>query len=206
MKLVYVFDAYCGWSYGFAPTMTELVRRHPELDVEVISGGLFTGDRRVPIRDFGYVQGANAKITELTGVTFGTGYERIIADGSFVMDSEDAARGIAALRHVAPDRIVELAAALQQAFYADGLSLSDPDTYRAVAEAAGLEADRVVAEFAATASTASARKDFTRAAALDVHSFPTLIAINGQRRLPVAVGHATADEIDRRLDALADAS
>ncbi len=48
MKLVYVFDAYCGWSYGFAPTLAELVRRHPDLDVEVVSGGLFTGSRRVP--------------------------------------------------------------------------------------------------------------------------------------------------------------
>ena len=206
MKLVYVFDAYCGWSYGFAPTLTELVRRHPDLEVEVVSGGLFTGARRVPIRDFGYVQGANAKITELTGVTFGPGYERLIADGSFVMDSEDAARGVAALRHVAPDRIVELAAALQQAFYVDGMSLSDPATYRAVADAAGLNAERVVAAFASTDSTADARDDFARAAALDVHSYPTLIALDGERQTGVAVGHATVDEIDRHLTALANAS
>ena len=68
MKLVYVVDAYCGWSYGFAPTFAEVVRRHPDVDVEVVSGGLFTGPRRVPIREFGYVQGANTRISELTGV------------------------------------------------------------------------------------------------------------------------------------------
>jgi putative protein-disulfide isomerase len=202
VKLVYVFDAYCGWSYGFAPTLTELVRRHPDLEVEVVSGGLFTGARRVPIRDFGYVQGANAKISELTGVTFGPGYERVIADGSFVMDSEHAARGVAALRHVAPCRIVELAAALQHAFYIDGLSLSDAATYRTVAEATGLNADSVIAAFAA----ADARNDFTRAADLDVDSYPTLIAIDGERQTALAVGHSTADEIDRRLDALANAA
>lgn len=92
MKLVYVVDGYCGWSYGFAPTFAQIVRRHPDMDVEVVCGGLFTGPRRVPIREFGYVQGANARITELTGVRFGAGYERLIADGSFVMDSEAAAR------------------------------------------------------------------------------------------------------------------
>jgi len=80
MKLVYVFDAYCGWSYGFAPTLAEVVRRHPGLDVEVVSGGLFTGPRRVPVREFGYVEGANAKISELTGVAFGPGYGRLIAE------------------------------------------------------------------------------------------------------------------------------
>lgn len=128
MKLVYVFDAYCGWSHGFSGTLSEVVSHHPELPVEVVSGGLFTGSRRTPIREFGYVQGANAKIAELTGAEFGEAYERLIADGSFVMDSEAAARGVAALRQAAPARAAELAIALQRAFYVDGRSLSDPGT------------------------------------------------------------------------------
>lgn len=206
MKLVYVFDAYCGWSYGFSPTLTELVRRRPGLEVEVVSGGLFTGSRRVPIRDFGYVEGANAKISELTGVPFGPAYGRLIADGSFVMDSADAARGVAALRQVAPARIVELAAAVQEAFYADGLSLSDPATYRTVADKAGLNADAVVAAFTAPASAAAAEVDFTRAAGLGVHSFPTLLAVASDKVTVLAVGHADVDQIDRHLDKLTTAS
>lgn len=54
MRLVYVLDAYCGWSYGFAATLSELVLRQPDLQVDVVSGGLFTGfppgtDREVRI-------------------------------------------------------------------------------------------------------------------------------------------------------------
>ncbi|MFE9114060.1 DsbA family protein [Streptomyces collinus] len=90
MQLVHAFDAYCGWSHGFSPTLREVVSRHPDLPVEVICGGLFTGSRRVPIREFGHVQDANAQIAELTGARFGEGYDRLIADGSFVMDSEAA--------------------------------------------------------------------------------------------------------------------
>nr|WP_198535967.1 MULTISPECIES: hypothetical protein [Pseudofrankia] len=56
----------------------------------------------MPIRAFGYVRGANAQIAEMTGAPFGEAYELLIADGSFVMDSEAAARGVAALRRVAP--------------------------------------------------------------------------------------------------------
>lgn len=149
MKLVYVFDAYCGWSHGFTATLREITTRHPDLPVEVVSGGLFTGARRVPIREFGYVQGANAQIAEQTGAEFGEAYERLIADGSFVMDSEAAARGVAAVRQVAPDRAAELATALQHVFYVDGLSLSEAATYRTVAQAAGLDADAVVAAFEA---------------------------------------------------------
>ena len=203
MKLVYVFDAYCGWSHGFSGTLSEVASRHPELPVEVVSGGLFTGSRRVPIREFGYVQGANAKIAELTGAEFGEGYERLIADGSFVMDSEAAARGVAALRRTAPDRAAELATALQHAFYVDGLSLSDPATYRTVAEAAGLDAEAVLAEFAAPGARAAADADFRRAAALGVTGFPTLLAIDGDSVTPLAHGHATADEVDVRLAAVA---
>lgn len=202
MKLVYVFDAYCGWSHGFSRTLREITDRHPELPVEVVSGGLFTGARRVPIREFGYVRGANAKISELTGAEFGEGYERLIADGSFVMDSEAAARGVGALRQAAPDRAAELAAALQQAFYVGGHSLSSPRTYHEIAEAAGVDADAVVAAFQSPATRAAAADDFRRAAALGVDAFPTLILVDGERATAVARGHATADEVDRRLAAL----
>ncbi|NGO68070.1 DsbA family protein [Streptomyces boncukensis] len=202
MHLVYVFDAYCGWSHGFSGTLRETVSRHPEQPVEVVSGGLFTGPRRVPIREFGYVQGSNARIAELTGAEFGEGYERLIADGSFVMDSEAAARGVAALRRAAPDRAAELAGTLQRAFYVDGRSLSDPATYRKVAEEAGLDADAVVAAFHAPEAHHAAAADFHRSAELGVTGFPTLLAVDGDRVTPLAHGHATADAIDRRLAAL----
>ncbi|MEU1512095.1 DsbA family protein [Streptomyces sp. NPDC005811] len=200
MKLVYAFDAYCGWSHGFSATLRDVVARHPALPVEVVSGGLFTGARRVPLRAFGYIQGANAEIARLTGAEFGEPYERLIADGTFVMDSEAAARGLAALRRAAPDRAAELAVALQRAFYVDGLGLSDPATLRKVAGDAGLDADAVVAAF--EGAGAEARADFDRAAALGVTGFPTLLALRGDHVTPLAHGHSTADEIDRRLASL----
>jgi putative protein-disulfide isomerase len=205
MKLVYVFDAYCGWSHGFSPTISEVAKRHPQLPVEVVSGGLFRGARRVPIRDFGYIGGANAKISELTGAEFGPGYQELIADGSFVMDSEAAARGMAALREAAPTRAVELAVALQHAFYVDGLSLSDPDTYRAVAKATGLSddtAESVVEHFQSPDGQAAAAADFARAAGLGVDSFPTVLAVHDDTTAVLARGHATADQIDQRIAAL----
>ena len=202
MRLVYVFDAYCGWSHGFSETLRAFAARHPGLPIEVVSGGLFTGSRRVPIRQFGHVQGANATIQERTGAKFGDAYEKLIADGSFVMDSEAAARGVAALRQAAPERAVELAVALQRAFYVDGLSLSDPDTYRKVAGDARLDAAAVVAAFAAPRSQAAADADFRRAAELGVTGFPTLVAVTDGAKTPIAYGHATVDQVEARLTQL----
>ncbi|MDX3646128.1 DsbA family protein [Streptomyces sp. MB09-02B] len=201
MELVYVFDAYCGWSHGFSGTLSEVVARRPDLPVEAVSGGLFTGSRRMPIRMFGHVQGANAQIAELTGAEFGEAYERLIEDGSFVMDSEAAARGLAALRAAAPDRAVDLAVELQRVFYVDGLSLSDPATYRKIAEGAGLDADAVVTVFESPEAKAAAEADFHRAAELGVIGFPTFLAVDGDQAIELALGRGTADEIEARLAA-----
>jgi putative protein-disulfide isomerase len=205
MRLVYVFDAYCGWSYGFTDTLRKVMDRHPELPVEVVSGGLFTGPRRVPIREFGYVEGANARISELTGASFGEGYRRLIADGSFVMDSEAAAAGMAVLRQAAPERAVELAAALQRAFYREGHSLSEPGTYRLIAEAHGLDPVAVSSGVESPEARSAAHADFARARRLGVESYPTLLAAEGDSAIALAVGPADVERIESRLAAAATA-
>jgi len=200
VQLVYVFDAYCGWCHGFSDTMRAVAARHPDVPVEVVSGGLFTGSRQVPIREFGYIPDANAQISEVTGASFGEAYQSLVAEGSFVMDSQAAARGLAALRQAAPARAVELAAAVQNAFYLDGLSLSDPRTYRTIASAAGLDADAVVAAF--HSGHAAAEGDFERTARLGVSGFPTLLAVRGSDTVVLARGHATADQVEQHLATL----
>ncbi|WP_221512896.1 DsbA family protein [Streptomyces caelestis] len=104
----------------------------------------------------------------------------------------------AALRQTAPDRAPELAAAVQQAFYVDGLSLSEAATYRAFAQAAGLDADAVVSAFQDPEAPSTAADDFHRAAGLGVTGFPTLLAVDGDAVTHLAHGHTTADEIDIR--------
>lgn len=202
LRLVYVLDAYCGWCYGFSGTMARVTADHPDLPVEVVSGGLFTGPRRRPIGEFGFIAEANQRLTELTGATFGPGFEQLLARGEFVMDSELAARGIAALRALAPDRAVELAGLLQQAFYQHGHSLSDPETYRALAERAGLDPELLVAAFESPNAVAEAEADFRCARELGVQGFPTLLAVDGERVAVLAVGHASAEEVSARLAAL----
>lgn len=198
MKLVYVFDAYCGWSHAFSGTLETVIARHPDLPVEVVSGGLFTGQRRVPIREFGFIKAANVQVTQQTGATFGEAFNALLDEGSFVMDSEAAARGLIALRQAAPDRAAELAVAVQKAFFHDGLSLSDARTYRTIADAFGLDSDAVVGAF----KTAVPDADFQRAARFGVSGFPTLLAVRGNDAFALARGHATTEQIEQRLAAL----
>ncbi|SFO04110.1 hypothetical protein SAMN04487980_104820 [Streptomyces sp. cf124] len=126
MKLVYVFDAYCGWSHGFSATLSEFTSRE-----------------------------STSRHPELPGVEFGEDCVWLIPDGSFLMASQAAARGVADLRLAAPERAAEWGTALQRAFYVDGLSLCDPATYRKIAAQAGLDADAAEPNWASPVSPPS---------------------------------------------------
>jgi putative protein-disulfide isomerase len=198
----YVFDGYCAWSYGFAQTMVDVAATHPDTRVEVLCGGLYVGSARVPIRQLGDVRGNNRRVAELTGAWFGDGYERLTGDGSFVMNSTAAARGFAALRRAAPERAVELAAAVHEAFFVDGRSLAEPETHRQIAREHGLDADAVVAGIDHPWSLRAAEADFARVRRLNVVAFPTLLVGIGERPVPVMTGSATARQVEERLSLL----
>ncbi|ARZ69233.1 DsbA family protein [Streptomyces sp. HU2014] len=186
-RLTYAFDAYCGWCYGFGPTIREFAAANADrIELTVLNGGLFTGPRAQPVSAYPYIPQADARIGELTGAVFGEGYAKAFADGTAVLDSAGAATALVALRQQAPERTLEFAGALQRAWYVDGRPLSDPATLRAVAETAGgVDADAVVAAHADPATRRAAEADFREVRRLGVDSFPTLLlhTPGGVRRL-----------------------
>ncbi|MFP5487343.1 MAG: DsbA family protein [Acidimicrobiia bacterium] len=174
--LTYVFDAYCGWCYGFSPAFAALVEHVGDrADIRVVNGGLFIDDRSKPIGSFGHIPQANERISQLTGVTFGPDYEQVLREGTLVMDSLDAAAGFNALRNAAPERETELPSAIQHAWYRNGRSLSDPATYAQIARDFGLDGDAVAADAASEAARDQAREEFAAADELGVHEYPTLL-------------------------------
>lgn len=201
IRLTYVFDAYCGWCLGFGPALRELVaQRGGEMELEVVSGGLFRGPGLAPLGAMPHVAQANRRIEQLTGARFGADYQRLVEDGTFVMDSEAAAVGFAALRTEAPDRALELAGAMQHAFYVEGLSLSVPKTYRRIAEVTGLDAEAVVTRRETPEARAAAVADFVRARELGVASYPTLLAHTATGVARLGGPTSTAGQLGAALD------
>ncbi|WP_062135579.1 DsbA family protein [Demequina aestuarii] len=202
VRLTYAFDAYCGWCYGFAPALHEFAKENAErIDLRVLSGGLFSGAAAKPIGAYPHIPDANKRIAALTGVTFGRAYEEVLAEGVRVMDSTDAASGLVALRRQTSP--LSAAAALQHAWYDDGLDLSDVEVYRSIATDLGLDASRVVAELTDPATGVEAQADFTELRRLGVDSYPTLLlhSDTGAHRLggPVSSAAALTEGLDRHL-------
>jgi putative protein-disulfide isomerase len=199
--VLYVFDAYCGWCYGFDPTILAFWEANRDRAAfEVVSGGLFTGTRRPALASLGFIREANARVSRLTGVTFGPAFDALLDDGRLVLDSEGAAAGFAALRAQAPDRAVPLAAALQRRFYVDGRSLSDPATIASIADAEGLDADRAVAFMTGPDGTAAAAEDFSLTRSLGVSSFPSLLVVAGDQGVQLPAVGTRVEVLTRYLD------
>ena len=200
VRLTYAFDAYCGWCYGFGPALHEFAQENAErLDLRVLSGGLFSGPAAKPISAYPHILGANKRIAALTGVTFGAAYETVLAEGTRVMVSTDAAVGLVALRRQTAPLLA--ASALQHAWYVDGSDLSDVEVHRSIATDLGLDVDRVVANFLDPATRAEAEADFSELRRLGVDSYPTLLlhTDTGAHRLggPASSAAALTEKLDR---------
>ncbi|MGW2741007.1 DsbA family protein [Streptomyces sp. NPDC001450] len=200
-RLTYAFDAYCGWCYGFGPALREFAGANAgRIELRVLSGGLFTGARALPAAAYPHIPGANARITELTGVAFGDAYEAVLAEGTVVMDSADAACGLVALRNQPGVDVLDAAAALQRAWYADGRSLSDVRTYRSIAVGLGLDPRTVAAAYTSPATRAQARADFREVRRLGVEGYPTLLLHTGTGVHRLGGPASSAGDLSRALD------
>lgn len=204
ISLIYVWDAYCGWCYGFSESIRTLHENHPELPLTLVSGGLFVGDRSVPIKEYPYIPETNKRISQLTGVVYGEAYLELLANGTFVMDSEFAAIGFSALRSIAPERAVYFASAMQHAFYYEGKSLSDLETYREIAIAHNLNPELVIERMQEKDTINDAYADFSNVQQLNITSYPTLLLKKGEEYYSLGGGTMTAEKLEARLNEILD--
>ena len=74
--VIYCYDAYCGWCYGFSPVIKKIAEEYKDrFDIEVLSGGMILPEKPKHINiTAGYIQKAYKTVEELTGIKFGQDY------------------------------------------------------------------------------------------------------------------------------------
>ena len=202
-SVVYFTDAYCGWCWGFSERMMEFeaANRH-RVAFTAIIGGLFTGERAGPLSAYPHIPEANARIAHMTGAHFGEAYQQLLEEGTMVMNSTHAAAALAVLRDLAPDKAIYWAPQLQEAFYARGRSLSEPNTIADIAEADGLDAAQVLSRLEDGSALGQAQSDFALARRYGVASYPTLLFLDGRNVHALPATGAALEVLNKRLDAL----
>lgn len=196
MKLYYIWDAYCGWCYGFNSIFEPFMKNHQELDLEIISGGLF--DQNKTIGEYPHIPGANAEIKNIYGVEYGEKYKKVLEDGNLILNSYYPAAGFAVLREMVDKKeISSLSKKLQEAFYLDGKSLGDVKTYVDLAMDFDLDIEDIREKIEDAFEVEDwSNEDFKKARDLHVMGFPTLLIEKNGKFYDLKSNAVTVEELE----------
>ena len=205
-KVIYCYDAYCGWCYGFSPVIKELWLKHREqFDFETISGGMIPVEATKHIGAIAeYIQGAYQTVEQMTGVTFGKDYLWHIFnpdESDWYPNSEMAAIAMAIFRELYPDQTIAFASDLQYALYEEGRDLTDKEAYRHLLEKYSIDADVFYQKLASEAYKEKAYYDFSLIKQLQVNGFPTLfLQLDDAKLYMIARGFSTLEDVEQRMN------
>jgi putative protein-disulfide isomerase len=203
--LIYCYDAYCGWCYGFSPVMKKIAATfNDQLDVEVFSGGMMTGENTRSIKVMGpYIQGAYRRVEELTGVQFGADFLWHInnpTESDWIMNSEKPAIALCIFKELLPAQQIGFASDLQYALNYEGRDLDDNEAYRHLLETYGIDADDFYTKLKSEAYKEKAHYEFAICKQLQADSFPQVLLQTGETKFYLlAKGFTPFEELEARI-------
>lgn len=178
--LIYCYDAYCGWCYGFSPVIKKVAEEYKDkMQVEVLSGGMVLPENPVHISaTAGYIKDAYKTVEEYTGIKFGQDYLWHInnADQSdWFPSSEKPAIALSIFKEIYPERQVEFIADMQYGLYMEGRDLTDNEAYRHLLEKYVINADEFYKKMKQEEYKEQAYYEFQLCKQLQVTGFPQLL-------------------------------
>ena len=204
--LIYCYDAYCGWCYGFSTVMKQAFATYKDqLDFEVLSGGMIPAEQPVPIEKIAdYIAGAYRNVEELTGIEFGEDYLWHIKNpqlSDWVMNSEKPAIALSIFKNIYPADAVLFAADLQYALHYEGRDLTDDEAYRHLLEKYQIDAAEFYKQLHSEEFKEKAYYDFALCKQLQVSGFPAVfIQVSEQKFYQVAKGYTAWPDLSERIE------
>ena len=205
-SLIYCYDAYCGWCYGFSPVMKKIWEEYKEeFSFEVLSGGMIIGEQVRPISAIaGYIKNAYKKVEELTGIKFGEDFLWHINQpekSDWHMNSEKPAIALCIFKEIYPDRQIEFATDLQYALNYEGRDLDDDEAYRHLLEKYSIQPEAFYPKLKSEEYKEQAYYDFALCKQLQVEGFPQVFIQSEESKFHlIAKGYTNYEELKERID------
>lgn len=177
MKILYFWDAYCGWCYGFDKLFTEFYKNHTDIEIDIISGGLFIGENSKKIGEYTYIAEGNKQISEMYNIEFGDRYKKVLEEGEMVLNSLHPAIAFNAVKELIPNsKLLSYAYDMQCKFFIEGKSLSDITTYLELCDKYEIDSSDLALKLTiAFKNTNPFHPDFLRTLNLGIESYPTAV-------------------------------
>ena len=177
MKILYFWDAYCGWCYGFDKIFTKFYENHSDVEIEIISGGLFFGDNSKKIKEYGYFQEGNKKISEMYDVEFGEEYSKVLEEGEMILNSVHPAIAMDVVKEFIPNsKLLNFAYDIQCKFFIEGKSLSEVKTYVELSDKYEIDSSDFALKLTiAFKNSNPIHPDFIKTLDLGIEAYPTAV-------------------------------
>ena len=203
-KIVYFYDALCGWCYGFSPVIQRIHEVYAEkFDFEIISGGLKLGDGVGPIGVVApYIKaGAYKVVEERCGVTFGEEFVKgPLEEGKMILNSLPPAIALSIVKDQKPEEAFAFASVLHKAIYVDGLHPENIAGYGTYASNIGLNAADFVVDMQKSTYEELAQSDFQLARHFGINGFPAMIGIKEETAYMITRGYVPFESVASLLD------
>jgi putative protein-disulfide isomerase len=204
--ILYCYDAYCGWCYGFSPVIKKIAETYKHImPTDVLSGGMVLPEKPTHIRiSAGYIVNAYKNVEELTGVKFGEDYLWHIKnpeESDWYPNSEKPAIALCVFKEFYPERSVEFAADLQNALLNEGRDLTDDEAYRHLLEKYSIQSETFYEKLKSEAYKEMAYYEFALMKQLQVTGFPCVFVQNNDTKFHmVARGYTDYETLKERID------
>jgi putative protein-disulfide isomerase len=208
MTIIYCYDAWCGWCYGFSQVIKRIAEEYANtFSFEVLSGGMILPDepRHISVTA-DYISKAYKTVEEYSGVQFGKDYLWHIFNpdkSDWFPHSEKSAIALCLLKEYHPNKQVQLAADLQYALNYEGRDLTDDEAYRHLLEKYSIPDTEFYSRLRSEAYKQKAYYEFALVKQLQVTGFPTvLLQVSETKFYLLARGFTPYESLKERIDAV----
>ena len=204
--LIYCYDAYCGWCYGFSPVIKKIAEDYKNImPADVLSGGMILPEKPQHISiSAGYILNAYKHVEELSEIKFGEDYLwhlKNADDSDWYPNSEKPAIAMCIFKKFYPDRAVEFAADLQYALHYEGRDLTDDEAYRHLIEKYSIQPEIFYEKLKSEGYKEMAYYEFSLMKQLQVSGYPCVFVQTGDLKFTmVARGFTDYETLKMRID------
>ena len=204
--LIYCYDAYCGWCYGFSKVITAIEEEYrDQFDFEVLSGGMIMPETP---QHFGamatYIQGAYKRVEELTGIKFGEDFLWHVFNPDktdWYPNSEMAAIALCIFKEYHPEKAIPIASDLQYALNYEGRDLTDKEAYRHLLPKYNIPEEAFYTKLKSEEYKEKAYYEFALVKQLQVTGYPTvLVQVSDSKLFLLAQGYTDYETLKGRIE------
>ncbi|MEZ4800420.1 MAG: hypothetical protein R2809_11755 [Flavobacteriales bacterium] len=205
-RVIYVYDAHCGWCFGFKEAFMEFYSEYQEsFEFEVLSGNMIPLERKQHIGQMAdYILNAYHRVEELSGCKFGEGYLEHLrnpTNSSLEICSEKPGIALSVYKMKNPHDAPYFAAALQNLIMVDGKDLELDKTYLDLANSFDLNGPEFVSEMKTEQARDMAHQEFAMVKQLGITGFPCVLVQTDERKLyMIARGYTSFEDLKERFD------